>query len=116
MLIPVAQFLTYAEAVALYNQLKDVEVDALVKTCGPPSFPFGEGRYYQLLIEEADVPLAQATVEVFEQQRTTPEPLRCPRCRAEGAEPVARLAWWKRLVYAGTSLHKCPQCGAEFPV
>ncbi|WBA43200.1 hypothetical protein [Hymenobacter canadensis] len=116
MLIPAAQFLTYAEAVALYNQLKDADVDALVKTCGPPSFPFGDGMYYQLLIEEADVPLAQETVEVFELQRAAPKAVRCPSCRAEGAAPLARPAWWKKLVYAGTTLHKCPQCGAEFPV
>ncbi|SHM00618.1 hypothetical protein [Hymenobacter psychrotolerans] len=116
MLIPAAQFLTYAEAVELYNQLKDMEVDALVKTCGPPSFPFGDGMYYQLLIEEADVPMAQATVEAFEAERTAPKAVRCPRCRAEGAEPLARVAWWKRVVYAGTTLLECPKCNAVFPV
>ncbi|MBG8556236.1 hypothetical protein [Hymenobacter guriensis] len=116
MLVPAAQFLSYAEAVALYNQLKAAEVDALVKTCGPPSFPFGDGLYYQLLIEEADVPLARETVKVFEQQRTTPKALRCPRCGAEGAAPLPRPKWWQRLYYAGTKLHKCPNCGAVFPV
>ncbi|MDU0372814.1 hypothetical protein ACFPAF_20610 [Hymenobacter endophyticus] len=116
MLTPAAQFLTYAEAVELYNLLKEMEVDALVKTCGPPSFPFGDGMYYQLLIEEADVHLAQQTVEVFELQRTTPKPVCCPRCRAEGAEPLARVSWWKKLVYAGTTLLKCTNCGAVFPV
>jgi hypothetical protein len=116
MLIPAAQFLTYAEAVALYQQLKEAEVDALVKTCGPPTFPFGDGMYYQLLIEEADAPAARETVEAFECQRTTPRPVRCPRCRAEGAAPLTRPAWWQRLYYAGTQLHECPGCGAEFPV
>ncbi|MBC6699398.1 hypothetical protein [Hymenobacter sp. BT190] len=116
MLLPAAQFLTYAEAVALYNQLKEAEVDALVKTCGPPSFPFGDGLFYQLLIEEADVPHAQETVAAFELQRAAPKVLRCPRCRAEGAAPLARTAWWQRLYYAGTVLHQCPQCRATFPV
>ncbi|MCR5890048.1 hypothetical protein LRS06_20175 [Hymenobacter sp. J193] len=116
MLVPAAQFLSYAEAVALYQLLKKAEVDALVKTCGPPSFPFGDGMYYQLLIEEADVPLARDTVEVFEQQRTTPKALRCPRCGAEGSAPLPRPKWWQRLYYAGTVLHKCPSCGAVFPV
>ena len=116
MLTPAAQFLTYAEAVALYNQLREADVDALVKTCGPPSFPFGDGMFYQLLIEQTDVPLARETVEAFEQQRAAPPVLRCPRCRAEGAAPLDRPAWWQRLYYAGTVLHKCPQCDAEFPV
>ncbi|QNH63920.1 hypothetical protein [Hymenobacter sediminicola] len=116
MLTPAAQFLTYTEAVALYQQLREAEVDALVKTCGPPSFPFGDGMFYQLLIEEADVPLALALVEAFEQQRAAPKAVRCPRCRAEGAAPLARPAWWRRLYYAGTVLHQCPQCSAEFPV
>ncbi len=116
MLISAAQFLTYAEAVALYNLLKEAEVDALVKTCGPPSFPFGDGLYYQLLIEEADVPLAQETVETFEHQRTAPRAVRCPHCRTEEAAPVARPAWWQRLYYAGTVLHQCPQCHAKFAV
>ncbi|MBD2716629.1 hypothetical protein KBK19_16415 [Microvirga sp. STR05] len=116
MLTPAAQFLTYAEAVALYNLLKEAGVEALVKTCGPPSFPFGDGMYYQLLIEQTDVPLAQQTVEAFELQRTTPPPLRCPRCRAEGATPLTRPAWWQRLYYAGTVLHQCPQCHTTFPV
>ena len=52
MLIPAAHYLTYAEAVSLYNELRDADIAALVKTCGPPSLPFGEGLYYQLLIEE----------------------------------------------------------------
>ena len=116
MLTPAAQFLTYAEAVALYTLLKEAEVDALVKTCGPPSFPFGDGMYYLLLIEQADVARAQETVDAFEQQRAAPPILRCPRCRAEGAAPLARPAWWQRLYDAGTVLHQCPQCGAEFPV
>lgn len=116
MLIPAAQFLTYAEAVALYNVLKEAEVDALVKTCGPPSFPFGDGMFYQLLIEQADATLAQETVEAFELQRAAPKAVRCPRCRAEGAAPLAQPAWWQRLYYAGTVLHQCPQCHTQFPV
>lgn len=114
MLTPAAQYLTYAEAVALYQQLQAAGVAALVKTGGPPTFPFGEGMYYQLLIEEADVAQAQTAVEAFELQRATPVALRCPRCGAPEPAPVLRLAWWKRLFYAGTTLHKCPSCGKEF--
>ncbi|GAB3222965.1 hypothetical protein GCM10027346_01480 [Hymenobacter seoulensis] len=116
MLVPAAQFLTYAEAVALYNLLLEVEVDALVKTCGPPSFPFGDGLYYQLLIEEADAPAAQDVVDAFERHRTTAAPLRCPTCGTPEPTPVAHPAWWKRLYYAGTTLHTCPNCHAEFPL
>ncbi|WP_188558434.1 hypothetical protein [Hymenobacter glacieicola] len=116
MLTPAAQYLTYAEAVALYQQLRQADIDALVKTCGPPTFPFGEGMYYQLLIEQADASAAQATVEAFERQRATPPAPRCPRCGAPEPMAVPRPAWWKRVFYAGTALHKCPRCGAEFPL
>lgn len=116
MLIPAAQYLTYAEAVELYQTLQAAEINALVKSCGPPSFPFGEGIYYQLLIEEADAPAAQETVATFEQVRATVPMLRCPRCGTPDPLPLLRPVWWKRLFYAGTCLHKCGQCGVEFPV
>lgn len=116
MLIPAAQFLTYAEAVALYNELREAEISTLVKTCGPPTFPFGDGMYYQLLIEEADAGAAQELVEAFERQRATPPAVRCPRCGTPEPAPILRPSWWKRLIYAGTQLHKCGNCGKEFPV
>ncbi|RPD45899.1 hypothetical protein DNI29_17275 [Hymenobacter sediminis] len=115
MLLQAAQYLTYAEAVTLYQQLHEAGVPALVKSCGPPTFPFGEGKYYQLLIEEADTTTAQVVVEAFEQQRTTPAAPRCPRCGTPDPVPVSRPTWWKRLFYAGTTLHKCRSCDAEFP-
>jgi hypothetical protein len=44
MLVPVAEYLTYAEAVSLYNQLlNEAEVVALVKNYGPATLPFGDG-------------------------------------------------------------------------
>ncbi|MBX0289537.1 hypothetical protein K3G63_03760 [Hymenobacter sp. HSC-4F20] len=115
MLTPAAQYLTYAEAVMLYQQLQASGVDALVKTGGPPTFPFGEGMYYQLLIEETDTVAARAVVEAFELQRATSLAPRCPRCGTPDPVPVLRLAWWKRLFYVGTTLHECRSCGAEFP-
>ncbi|UPL51007.1 hypothetical protein [Hymenobacter sublimis] len=116
MLISAAYYLSYVEAVELYHQLQAVEVQALVKTCGPPTFPFGDGMYYQLLIEEVDAERAQEAVEAFELQRTTTTGPRCPMCGTRNPLPVPGLPWWKRLFYAGTTLHKCPHCGAEFPL
>lgn len=116
MLIPAADYLTYAEAVALYNDLREQDIIALVKTCGPPTFPFGEGMYYQLWIEETEAEAARATVEAFEAERSSLQVLRCPKCKAVGPEPLARPAWWQRLYYAGTVVHKCPNCSAVFPV
>lgn len=116
MLVPAAQFLTYPEAVELYSQLREIGVGALVKTCGPPTFPFGDGMYYQLLIEEAEATTAQATVEEFEQQRAARPVVRCPKCGTPDPAPIGRPVWWKRLYYAGTILHRCFNCEAEFPV
>ncbi|GGF07502.1 hypothetical protein [Hymenobacter cavernae] len=114
MLIPAADYLTYAEAVTLYNELRDAEIIALVKTAGPPSFPFGDGLYYQLLIEEDEAEAAQEIVAEFERQRAAINPHRCPRCNSTDPTPVSHMRWWKRLFYAGTTLYQCPNCGAEF--
>lgn len=116
MLIPAAQYLTYAEAVVLYSRLHEAEIDALVKTCGPPTFPFGDGMYYQLLIEEANIPAAQPVLDAYAEQRATLAVPRCPRCATPNPTAVARPTWWKRLLYAGTTLHQCGTCGAEFPL
>ena len=116
MLTPAADFLTYAEAVELYQALQEASITALVKTCGPPSFPFGDGMYYQLLIEEEHIEAARETVAAFEKQRTSVKLPRCLRCGAPEVQQLVRPAWWKRLYYAGTTLYKCQNCGAEFPV
>lgn len=114
MLIPAAQYLTYVEAVELYNQFREAEIAALVKSCGPPSLPFGEGLYYQLLIEEDEASAAHQIVIAFEQRRAAPALHRCSRCGSFDTTPVQRAAWWKRLFYAGTTLYSCQQCGKEF--
>ncbi|RYU83262.1 hypothetical protein [Hymenobacter persicinus] len=114
MLVAAAQYLTYAEAVRLYNELLDADISSLVKTCGPPSFPFGDGIWYQLLIEEAQVPAARPLVEDFEERRATLEVVRCPRCGSTATTPLARPAWWQRLYYAGTTLQRCACCGKKF--
>ncbi|MBC6989836.1 hypothetical protein [Hymenobacter sp. BT491] len=114
MLVPAANYLTYAEAVGLYNQLLDAEIVSLVKTCGPPSLPFGDGLYYQLLIEADETVAAQEILAEFERKRTEPLPQRCPRCGSPDAWPVPRTSWLKRLFYAGTTLYQCRNCGEEF--
>jgi UDP-N-acetylenolpyruvoylglucosamine reductase len=114
MLISAADYLTYAEAVDLYNELRDIQVTALVKTSGPPSFPFGDGMYYQLLIEEDEAEAAREVVAEFERKRSEIKPHRCPRCGSTDTEPAPSIAWWKRLFYAGTTLYYCQNCGAEF--
>ncbi|TGE13928.1 hypothetical protein [Hymenobacter elongatus] len=115
MLIPAATYLTYAEAVTLYNDLLAADINSLVKTCGPPSFPFGDGIWYQLLIEEEDADAARASVEDFEARRATVRVVRCPRCHSPDTMPVARPGLWQRLFYAGTTLHQCAGCERHFP-
>jgi len=116
MLIPAADYLTYAEAVTLYHELREAEIIALVKTAGPPSFPFGDGLYYQLLIEEDEAEAAREIVAAFERQRAELNEHSCPRCGATDTLPAPRVRWWKRLFYAGTTLHQCQNCGAEFAI
>ncbi|TGE28488.1 hypothetical protein [Hymenobacter metallicola] len=114
MLIPAAHYLTYAEAVQLYNELLDAGISALVKTCGPPSFPFGDGIWYQLLIEEADAAGARELVESFETQRATVAVVRCPRCGSTATRILEQRSLWQRLYYAGTTLYGCAACSRNF--
>ncbi|UOQ71055.1 hypothetical protein [Hymenobacter cellulosilyticus] len=114
MLVPAAQYLTYAEAVQLYNELLEAEISALVKTCGPPSFPFGDGIWYQLLIEETDAAAARELVARFEAQRAAVAVLRCPRCGSTDTQPLEQRSFWQRLYYAGTTLYRCAGCNRNF--
>lgn len=115
MLVPAAQYLTYAEAVALYQALQSAGVAALVKTHGPATFPFGDGLYYQLLVEETEAEVARETVAAFEAARPRSAGPHCPKCGASEAVPVPRPKLWQRLYFAGTTLRKCLNCGKEFP-
>ncbi|PJJ60548.1 hypothetical protein [Hymenobacter chitinivorans] len=115
MLIPAAHYLTYAEAVQLYNELREADISALVKSCGPPSFPFGDGIWYQLLIEETDAAAARELVEAFEAGRATVTVVRCPRCGSADTAVAARRTLWQRLYYAGTTRYQCGSCGRNFP-
>lgn len=114
MLVPVAQYLTYAEAVVLYYELLQADMVALVKAHGPPSLPYGEGMYYQLFIEEALMEAAQPLLADFEQMRHAPKVPRCPRCGSLAVAPAERVAWWRRLFYAGTTPMQCAACQRVF--
>ncbi|GAB3833187.1 hypothetical protein [Hymenobacter jeollabukensis] len=117
MLVVAAEYLTYAEAVGLYHRLHDeAAIVSLVKNYGPATLPFGDGLYFRLLIEEADVGAAQAIVEEFEQRRTERAAVRCPRCGSYQVWPAPAGArpWYKRLFYAGTTLYHCQHCGYDF--
>ena len=114
MLVPAARYLTYTEAVVLYNELLQADIVALVKAHGPPSLPYGEGMYYQLLIEEALVETAQPLLTDFEQERTAPKLPRCPRCGSLAVAPAERVAWWRRLLYVGTIPMRCATCQNVF--
>ncbi|OON69472.1 hypothetical protein [Hymenobacter sp. CRA2] len=116
MLVAVAEYLTYTEAVGLYRRLHDeAAVVSLVKNYGPATLPFGDGLYYRLLVEEEDVATARPIVQEFEQQRTERAAVRCPHCGSYHVWPEqTRQPWYKRLFYAGTELFRCQHCGQEF--
>ncbi|QNE39448.1 hypothetical protein F1C16_07715 [Hymenobacter sp. NBH84] len=114
MLVPAARYLTYTEAVVLYNELLQADIVVLVKAHGPPSLPYGEGMYYQLLIEEALVETAQPLLTNFEQERTAPKLPRCPRCGSLAVAPAERVAWWRQLLYVGTTPMRCATCQNVF--
>ncbi|KAA3438294.1 hypothetical protein [Rufibacter hautae] len=115
-LVPAAKYLTYTEAIGLYNALTQVGVVAMVKTCGPPSLPFGDGLYYQLQLQKKDLAAAQPVLEEFSQKQAqiSEEAQTCPHCGSVYVWPERDLAWWKKLVYAGTTVYKCQNCSHSF--
>lgn len=114
MLVPVATYLTYAEAVTLYHELLAADMVTLVKAHGPPSLPYGEGMYYQLFLEEEWVETAQPVLMAFEQERATPQLPRCPRCGSLAVAAATRVTWWRRLLYMGTTPMQCAACQRVF--
>ena len=83
-LVCVAEYLSYEEGILLFNALEESQISALVKSCGPPSIPFGEGQFYQLLVPEEDLPLAKEITENFKLQvAESRRRIRCPKCKSE---------------------------------
>ena len=114
-LICIADYLSYEEGILLYNALQEAEIPALVKSCGPPSIPFGEGLYYQLLIPEEDSEKAAEITENFKLQfRETKQLIRCPRCNSEIVLRIPQKAFFQKLFYFGTELYRCPDCKRTF--
>ncbi|MFB9861985.1 hypothetical protein [Rufibacter immobilis] len=115
-LVPAAKYLTYTEAIGLYNALEQVGVVALVKSCGPPSLPFGDGLYYQLQLQEKDLIPAQPVLNEFIQQQAniSQETQTCPNCGSLQVWPQRNLSWWKKVLYAGTTVYQCTGCSHSF--
>ena len=112
----VADYLTYSEATILYSALIAEDVPSIIKSVGPATFPFGEGLYFRVLVKESDLETAQPIVEhyISEKEKARLEPHRCPRCRSTDVGPCQNVAWYKKLIYAGTTLYCCQNCGEEF--
>jgi phage FluMu protein Com len=111
-LICIADFLTYEEGILLYNNLQEAGISALVKSSGPPSIPFGEGLFYQLLIEEEILEQAMEIAADFMQQvKEARKIISCPRCRSVAVFKVESLSFWQKIYYAGTQVFQCESCG-----
>ena len=114
-LVCAAEYLSYQEGILLYNRLQEADISALVKSCGPPSIPFGDGQFYQLLVSESDLVAAKEISELFRNEVAQSQLLvKCPKCRSEAVFQVKSLPFWLKLYYAGTSVFKCETCGKRF--
>jgi len=111
-LVPAAMYLTYAEAVTLFQALAAAEMPTLVKSCGPPTLPYGEGKFFQLLLREEDLEAAQPVLTSFseKQAENRNRPLSCPRCGSFAVQAAGKLPWWRRWLYAGTTVFRCSSC------
>ena len=110
-----ADYLSYEEGILLYHALEESQISALVKSCGPPSIPFGEGQFYQLLVSENDLLKAKEIVADFKSQvAEIGKIIRCPRCKLETVFKAETLPFWQRIYFAGTEVFKCENCGKKF--
>jgi DNA-directed RNA polymerase subunit RPC12/RpoP len=110
-----ADYLSYEEGILLYQELQENNISALVKSCGPPSIPFGEGLYFQLLVPEEDLvkslEITKNLMPAIDQLR---QKIKCPRCKSEAVFPVQTLGFWQRLYFAGTDVYTCDNCRKKF--
>jgi hypothetical protein len=114
-LICAASYLSYEEGVLLFNDLEEAGIPALVKSCGPPSVPFGEGQFFQLLVPEKNKETAAVITENFRHEVAVARLiLKCPRCRSEAVLKAKTLPFWQKIYYAGTQVYKCLDCRKRF--
>ena len=114
-LVCAATYLSYEEGVLLFNDLEEAGIPALVKSCGPPSIPFGEGQFFQLLVSEENLETATEITEEFRQEVSIARLIKkCPRCRSEAVLKAKTLPFWQKIYFAGTQVFKCESCGKKF--
>lgn len=114
-LVSAANYLSYEEGILLYNALQDSGISAIVKNSGPPSIPFGEGQYYELLVQEEDFTVAAEITEKFrEEVKARKQIIKCPRCKSVAVFKPEKLPFWQKIYYAGTDVFKCSNCGKTF--
>jgi DNA-directed RNA polymerase subunit RPC12/RpoP len=110
-----ADYLSYEEGMALGRKLQEAEIPFWVKTCGPPSVPFGQGIFYRIFIAQENTPSAAPITENFLQERARNLAIiKCPRCKSEAVFKPEMLPFWQRIYYVGTKVHKCESCGKRF--
>lgn len=111
-LVTAAHYLSYSEAVALYQALQQQDITALVKTYGPPRFSYMQGAYFSLHINAEDQTAAQPTLDQFSEKQAlmANKTLACRACGSEEVVPDTQLPWYKKLYYKGTSVYKCQAC------
>ena len=114
-LVCAAEYLSYEEGVLLFNDLEEAGIPALVKSCGPPSIPFGEGQFFQLLVPEESLEAALDISGKFRYEVAVSRLItKCPRCKSDAVFRVKALAFWQKIYYAGTRVFKCHNCGKTF--
>jgi hypothetical protein len=71
--------------------------------------------YYQIKVERKNLKTAKQIVarhraQVFIDSR------KCPKCKSLGYKEIEKKGFWKKLLYAGTTLVKCNKCRNEFAI
>ncbi|MFC5270124.1 hypothetical protein [Adhaeribacter terreus] len=114
-LVCAATYLSYEEGILLFNDLEEAGIPALVKSCGPPSIPFGEGQFFQLFVSEENLAKASEITESFRREVAIAGLVKkCPRCRSEVVLMAKSLPFWQKIYYAGTQVYECESCRKKF--
>jgi uncharacterized protein with PIN domain len=111
--ILIGQYFTYEEAESIKERFTTAGIEFLINTHGP-NFEL-DAKYYQIKVKSDDAPKAEEIVkkekEAFREIKT-----KCPACGQSAYEKVKQKNLFEKIMYVGTELVKCRNCGTKYGI
>jgi uncharacterized protein with PIN domain len=108
----IGQYFSYEEAESIKGRFIDQDIEFLITDHGPNLEL--EAKYYQIKVRPAQFNEAQHIVQK-EKDAFFSAKTKCPKCGHSVHEKIKK-SMVDRVVYAGTDLVQCLQCGTKFGI